>query len=216
MEVIDIEEPTPAVNTAKPKTPGTAILLKVKRENVRIVVKGNKAYICMRCEPQQQPDFFGTNDLLADTLEIAEGHSDTSGYRLADDIRAGLEGQAVGGRRDPGTPLPPNVMLHQKLCIIDGEQCVLALDKQQRRWHHRLWYRTGYVLTGSLNWTKVGTGRNFENVVIASNRVNNALCENLFNDMWKHFPVLDLEAFDSIIAIPFEYGNNAPALQATG
>ncbi|XP_017864971.1 PREDICTED: mitochondrial cardiolipin hydrolase-like [Drosophila arizonae] len=108
----------------------------------------------------------------------------------------------------PARRSPPDVILHNKFCIIDGEQRVFELDQQQRRWHHRLWYRRGYVLNGSLNWTKLGTVNNFENVVITSNRVIIALYENLFNDMWKHFPVLDLEAFDSIPTTPFDFEHN--------
>lgn len=92
---------------------------------------------------------------------------------------------------------PPNVMLHDKFCIIDGEQRVLELDTEQRRWHHRLWYRRGYLLTGPLNCTKVGTESNTEIVIVTSNRLINTPYEKLYNDMWKNFPVLDLEAFDS-------------------
>lgn len=72
MEVIDIEEPTPVVNTANPESSGTAILLKVKRQKARIVLKGNKACIYVRCDPQQQPDFLGVNDVLFEALEIVQ------------------------------------------------------------------------------------------------------------------------------------------------
>lgn len=95
----------------------------------------------------------------------------------------------------PARCSPLQVMMHHKFCIIDGEQRIVELDKQQQRWHSRLWCRRGYLMTGSLNWTKLGTGSNYENVVVTSNRVINALYQNLYDDMWQHFPVLNMTSF---------------------
>lgn len=105
----------------------------------------------------------------------------------------------------PARCSPVHVMMHHKFCIIDGDDRVLQLDGGEHRVHSRLWRRKGYVMTGSLNWTKLGTGSNYENVVVTSNRVVNKLYQKLFDDMWEYFPVLNMTSFRTKT-----FANNAP------
>lgn len=72
MEVIDIEGPTAAANTAKPKSSGVTIKLKVKRKKSRVVLKGYNGSIYLRTGPQQQPDVVGIKDVLYETLEVLQ------------------------------------------------------------------------------------------------------------------------------------------------
>ncbi|KAH8252587.1 hypothetical protein KR032_000660, partial [Drosophila birchii] len=78
-------------------------------------------------------------------------------------------------------------IMHHKFAIIDGEQRILQLDKEERNKAARLLKRRGIILTGSLNWTIQGTRNNFENVVITSNRKVNAQYQQIFDKMYNNY-----------------------------
>ncbi|KAH8290970.1 hypothetical protein KR054_007497, partial [Drosophila jambulina] len=83
-------------------------------------------------------------------------------------------------------------IMHHKFAIIDGEQRILQLDIDERNKAASLLQRRGIVMTGSLNWTTQGTCKNFENVVITSNRKVNARYQEIFDYMYNNYGELTI------------------------
>lgn len=81
-------------------------------------------------------------------------------------------------------PVTTNLM-HHKYLVIDGVERV----EEIRRLKQRKWMRPScsVLISGSVNWTRLGFGGNWENCIITSDPVLAHSFQAEFNRMWKSF-----------------------------
>ncbi|EDW73685.1 uncharacterized protein Dwil_GK19590 [Drosophila willistoni] len=179
-------------------------------ENIHTKLQCKRKY-CEQCRIKRLVMYLYNAKHSIDVAQLAISHIDM--YLALEDawlrgvnVRIVTDGQMVRVRGTItyylfklGIPIrleSSGFVLHHKFAIIDGEPRILELEQDQQRWYTRLWSRTGFVMTGSLNWTRQGTMKNFENVVAISNRSVQQFYQPIFDEMWIRFHPLEIEDFE--------------------
>ncbi|KAH8402073.1 hypothetical protein KR009_009542, partial [Drosophila setifemur] len=109
---------------------------------------------------------------------------------VSDSQMMSVRGSVVSRLWEMGIPIhiaPPRSLMHHKFAIFDGATRIHQMDMEDRRPTSRLWRSSGCVMTGSLNWTKQGTSRNYENVVVSSNHRASETYQAVFDELWQRF-----------------------------
>ncbi|KAH8249501.1 hypothetical protein KR032_010029 [Drosophila birchii] len=76
-------------------------------------------------------------------------------------------------------------LMHHKFLVIDGVERVQEMQRlKQRKWMQKT---SSVLISGSVNWTRMGFGGNWENLIITDDKALAHTYQVEFNRMWKAF-----------------------------